>query len=87
MKTIFTQTFEGQAPQSVRPDDWRPWINSDSRDEVVRLAVHRHIRNRGSVAHGEAFDLHVLSFEDGAPRHANGNPKFPILTTFRIDKP
>jgi hypothetical protein len=85
--TVHIQTFEGKQPATVSADRWKPWLNCDSREETVRLAAHRHIRNRGGVAHGEAFDLHVLSFEDGAPRHANGNPKLPILTTFRIDKP
>jgi hypothetical protein len=85
--TVFIQTFEGEQPASVSSDRWKPWINSDSREDTVRLAAHRHIMNRGGVLHGESFLLQVLSFEDGAPLHKNGNPKMPTLTTFQISKP
>lgn len=84
--TIHVQTFEGKQPENVSADRWKPWLNSDSREETVRLAAHRHIMNRGGVLHGESFELHVLSFEDGAPRHKNGNPTLPNLTTFQISK-
>lgn len=85
--TIHIQTFEGEQPASVDSGRWKPWLNCDSRDEAVRLAAHRHILNRGGVLHGETFALHVLSFEEGAARHKNGNPMLPNLTTFQISKP
>lgn len=85
--TVHIQTFEGEQPKTVSPDRWKPWLNSDSREEATRLAAHRHIINRGGVLPGESFVLHVLSFEDDALRHKNGNPMLPTLTTFQISKP
>ena len=85
--TIHVQTFEGKQPETIHPERWMPWLNSDSQEETVRLAAHRHIMNRGGVLHGEKFTLHVLSFQDGAATHKSGNPMLPTLTTFEISKP
>lgn len=85
--TTYIQTFEGEQPETVRPDDWKPWINCKDRAETVRLAVNRYLRNRGGLLHGEVVTLHVLDFQEGAPTHANGNPKLPTLTTLKISKP
>lgn len=82
--TIYIQTFEGEQPETVNPENWRPWINCESREETVRIAAHRHISNRGGLTHGESFNLHVLSFEKGQATHKNGNPMLPTLTTFQV---
>ncbi len=84
--TIHVQTFEGPQPENVNPERWKPWLNCDTQEETARLAAHRHIMNRGGVLHGESFKLHVLTFQDGAATHKNGNPVLPILTTFEISK-
>lgn len=86
--TIFTQTSEGKAqPEYLRPDNWKPWINCMDREETVRLAVHRHVINRGGILHGEKLTLHVFDYTEGAPLHKNGNPKVINNTTFNLSKP
>lgn len=85
--TTYIQTFEGLQPETVRPDGWRPWINCKDRAETVQLAVHRHVRNRGGIGHGEKLTLHVLDYQEGTAMHKNGNPKLPTLTTFTLTKP
>lgn len=85
--TIHVQTFEGKQPENVHPDNWRPWINVTNREEIAGLAARRHIRNRGGVLHGETLTVHVLHYAEGDPCHANGNPKCPKITTFKVDKP
>ena len=85
--TFHIQTFEGEQPEAVNPERWKPWINCDSQEETARLAAHRHILNRGGVLPGEKLTLHVLTFKEGQATHKNGNPMLPTLTTFEISKP
>lgn len=84
--TIHIQTFKGKIPDRIRPDDWKPWLNCNDREEAVKLACHRHIRNRGGLLHGEKLAVHVLAYEEGAPVRDDGNPWLLTTTTFSVSK-
>lgn len=84
--TYHIQTFEGEIPDRIRPDRWKPWIHCGEREETVALACHRHIRNRGGLLHGERLTIHVLAFKEGDPVREDGNPWLLTTTTFNVSK-
>lgn len=81
--TLWIQIHEGEGVPPVRADLWRPWINSPppGNDLTVRMALHRHIRERGGVP--QPFTAHVCYTRD--PEEA-AKTKSCIYQTYKITK-
>lgn len=85
--TIFVQIQEGDATAGSVVDNWTPWIDCKPRqlNEVIGLAAHRHMRNRGGAG-DQPYKFTVYAYPDTVEKHANGHPKSVSATTYVAHK-
>jgi len=72
--TLYIAVIEArELPTDFTNVNWRPWINCDTENELMpRLALHRHIRDRGGV--GEGFTAFVCIATAVAEREGYRDP-------------
>jgi hypothetical protein len=85
---ILVQIQPGDASAGAVADAWTPWINSTPQDleQVVGLAAHRHMWERGGVS-AEPYTFTVYAYPENVERWPNGRPKSVRATTFQARKP
>ena len=64
-RTLYAAIHEGDTAPDFATIHWRPWIGCDpAQDETtIGLIVHRHMRDRGGLAHGERLTVSVYTRE------------------------
>lgn len=86
IQTVYIQIVrEGD---EFHPDGWRPWAvnDPDDREQTIRMAIHKFLRESGGFDFGESHTLKVYHYDRTAPKYPSGRPMKSMVTEFRITR-